>query len=200
MFLFSSSDSFLTGGGLHFLPIHFYLNRSTSVVTIQRKISWLSTTKLVGCHIPCRQQLHQSPVWSPTSQSSLMAEPLPRRIVPQGPTRHRPTDTPAQQERTESVFVYERRTRMPFEASPLSIFSGKKAEPHLFLLLNTNLLQIHQKMQIYQTTNKEVGSNRTASKPLERVTYKNQSTYATLQRDVRLHVSAEQFRSSKTSE
>jgi hypothetical protein len=68
--------------GFYFLPIHFYLNRSTSVVTIQKRISWLSTTQLVGCHIPCRQQLLQSPVWSPTSQSSLMAEPLPRRIVP----------------------------------------------------------------------------------------------------------------------
>ena len=66
----------------YFLPIHFYLNRSTSVVTIQRKISWLSTSQLVGCHIPCRQQPQQSPVWSPTPQSSLMAEPLPRRIVP----------------------------------------------------------------------------------------------------------------------
>lgn len=53
--------------GFYFLPIHFYLNRSTSVVTIQKKISWLSTTQLVGCHIPCRQQLQQSPVWSPTS-------------------------------------------------------------------------------------------------------------------------------------
>lgn len=40
--------------------LNYYLNRSTSVVTIQRKIPWLSTTQLVGCHIPNRQELQQS--------------------------------------------------------------------------------------------------------------------------------------------
>lgn len=72
-------------GGFHFLPIHFYLNRSTSVVTIQRAQHYSTcgvshtlqtTTAAVTSLVPYLTKLLDGRT-TPKANSALGADPTP---------------------------------------------------------------------------------------------------------------------------